>query len=168
MSTLWTPRGEVPVDRDPPSQRAGGASDGDPQVGAPADPLDEAQAINLEDLTPEERERAEQAIREMAEAREALLAAPAAVVVANHAMGLYELAALHLSQKEPNFSQATVAIDALGALLDGMAGRLGDPEPTLREGLDQIRMAYVALKQSAASKAGDGDAADTSDGDSKQ
>ena len=72
---------------------------------------------------------------------------PASVVVANHAMGLYELAALHLANQPPNFSEATVAIDALGALLDGMTSRrLGEPEATLREGLSQIRMAFVQLK----------------------
>ena len=71
---------------------------------------------------------------------------PASVVVANHAMGLYELAALHLASQPPNFTAATVAIDALGALLDGMQGRLGEPEATLREAMSQIRMAFVQLK----------------------
>jgi hypothetical protein len=82
----------------------------------------------------------------MAEARERLMSTPASTVIANHAMGLYELAALHLSQQTPNFSEATVAIDGLTAIVESLAGRLGDAEPTLREGLDQLRIGYVQLK----------------------
>lgn len=137
MSTLWTPGGEVPVgDRteESPSEPAAGDEPGAPEV------------FDLDSLSPEEREQAEQYIRELAESRERLKAVPASVVVANHAMGLYELAALHLSSQPPNFTEATVAIDALGALLDGMQGRLGEPETTLREGLSQIQMAFVQLK----------------------
>ena len=137
MSTLWTPGGEVPV--------------GDRTTEASGEPADRAAAealegFDLDNLSPEEREQAEQYIRELTESRERLKAVPAAVVIANHAMGLYELAALHLSNQPANFAEATVAIDALGALLDGMQGRLGEAEPTLREGLSQLRMAFVQLK----------------------
>lgn len=138
MSTLWTPGGEVPVgDRpsDPGPAGTAGASD-------PAPP----EGFDLDSLSPEEREQAEQYIRELAESRERLKSVPASVVVANHAMGLYELAALHLASQPPNFTEATVAIDALGSLLDGMKGRLGEPEATLREAMSQIRMAFVQLK----------------------
>ena len=68
-----------------------------------------------------------------------LLGAPAAMVVVNHAMGLYELAALHLMQPEPKLAEASVAIDALGALVEGMTGRLGPDEDTVREALAQLR-----------------------------
>ena len=150
MATLWTPEGEVPVSRH--AREAAGADPSDleapdPPINPPIDPLDEAQSLNLEDLSPEEREKAEEAIRQLAETRERIRSVPAAMVVANHAMGLYELAAIHLAAQPPNFGDATVAIDALGALTDGMAGRLGDAESTLREGLSQMRMAYVQLKQ---------------------
>ena len=104
------------------------------------------EGVSLDDLSPEERARAEEMIEEMAEARDRLVETPAAVVIANHGMGFYELAALHLSQQPPNFAEATVAIDALTALLDGLDGRLGEAEPTLREALDQLRMAFVQLK----------------------
>ena len=137
MSTLWTPGGEVPV-----GDRTTGPPD-EPAAGHAAAAPDE---FDLDSLSPEEREQAEQYIRELAESRERLKSVPASVVVANHAMGLYELAALHLSDQPPNFAQATVAIDALGALLDGMQGRLGEAETTLRDGLSQIRMAFVQLK----------------------
>ena len=138
MSTLWTPGGEVPV--------------GDRSTEAPDEPAapDDAAALpedfDLDSLSPEEREQAEQYIRELAESRERLKAVPAGVVVANHAMGLYELAALHLSSQPPNFTEAAVAIDALSALLDGMQGRLAEAEPTLRDALSQIQMAFVQLK----------------------
>ena len=137
MSTLWTPGGEVPVD-----DRATGASSEPAADATAAAPID----FDLDSLSPEEREQAEQYIRELAESRERLKAVPASVVVANHAMGLYELAALHLSNQPPNFAEGAVAIDALGALLDGMKGRLGEAEPTLQDALSQIRMAFVQLK----------------------
>lgn len=148
MSTLWTPGGEVPVDRNPPPPDAGPAEDpGSDQAGAGAAAAPKA---DLDDLSPEEREQAEQMIRDMAEARERLLSAPAAAVVANHGMGLYELAALHLTQQPPNFSEAVVAIDAMGAVTGALAGRLGDAEATLNDALGQIRKAYVQLKSQAA------------------
>ena len=145
MSTLWTPGGEVPVgDRaaEAGTAEAPTASAEAGSMAGPAPPED----FDLDSLSPEEREQAEQYIRELAESRKRLKSVPASAVVANHAMGLYELAALHLANQPPNFTEASVAIDALGALLDGMKGRLAEPEATLREGLSQIRMAFVQLK----------------------
>ena len=96
MSSLWTPGGEHPVDR---------PISGSPSADIPApDPAldDEIAAalpdgITLDELTPEERARAEEMVREMTEARSRLLETPASMIVANHGMGLYELAALHLA-----------------------------------------------------------------------
>lgn len=172
MGTLWTPQGEVPIKKQPKqnttqntnvtdhtdgsrttgtSQHAGasqstGASQ-HLQDTQPADPLAEAQSFNLDNLSPEEREKAEEAIRNLAETRQRLLEVPAATVVANHAMGLYELAALHLAAQPPNFTESSLAIDAMSALVEGMSGRLGEAESTLHEGLNQIRIAFVKLKQ---------------------
>ncbi len=158
MSTLWTPGGEVPVgDR---RSEAGPASHDTPAADAGAAAHEE---FDLDSLSPEEREQAEQYIRELAESRERLKAVPASVVVANHAMGLYELAALHLSSQPANFAEGAVAIDALGALLDGMKGRLGEAEPTLQDALSQIRMAFVQLKN----RPEDGDAGESGDGGSE-
>lgn len=81
----------------------------------------------------------------MAELRAQLVATPVEVVVANHAYGLFELAALHLEQRPPRLEQAKTAIDAMGALVEGLAGRLGAAEPDLLEGLATIRMAYVQV-----------------------
>ncbi len=71
---------------------------------------------------------------------------PADVVIANHCYGLFELAAIYLSQTPPILFQARVAIDALGAILDGLVGRLGEAEPQLRESLSQLRLAFVSLE----------------------
>lgn len=150
MSSLWTPGGEHPVEPSAPQPSAVPDQ-------APADPaLDNEIAaalpdgVRLDELSPEERSRAEEMMREMAEARDRLLATPAAVIVANHAMGLYELAALHLSQQDPDFKEATVAIDGLAAIVEGLKGRLGEAEPTLTEALDQVRMGFVQLKAKTA------------------
>ncbi len=146
MSSLWTPAGEHPADRSSTSDP------GDPAEPTPDGALDDEIAaalpdgMTLDDLSPEERARAEEMLKEMADARERLISTPAATIVANHAMGLYELAALHLSARTPNFAEATVAIDALGAIADGLAGRLGDDEEAVKQSLDQIRMAFVQLK----------------------
>ena len=148
MSSLWTPGGEHPVDREPPSTASTPPPAADPTLDdeiAAALP----EGVTLDDLSPEERARAEQMVKEMAEARERLVATPASTIVANHAMGLYELAALHLSQQQPNFTEASVAIDALAAIVDGLEGRLDEAEATLNEALGQLRMAFVQLKNQA-------------------
>lgn len=131
--SLWTPGGEHPVDRQAPA--AAPDEDDDPFAG----------------LTPEERERAMQMAEEMDDVRRQLASVPAAVVVANHAMGLYELAAIHLSSEPPNFVEAQVAIDALGAIAERLAGRLGDNEATLQDAYRQLQMAYVQLHAAATS-----------------
>jgi hypothetical protein len=98
--SLWTPGGE----HTPPPQ-----------------PSSEPAPPGLDDMSPEERRQLEAMQAEMAEVRAQLLAAPAAVVVANHAMGIYELAAIHLTAPEPKLSEAVLAIDALAALVEGLA-----------------------------------------------
>ena len=103
--------------------------------------------VTLEDLSDEERANAEAIIKEVAQARERMLQTPAATIVANHAMGLYELAALHLSTETPNFAEASIAIDALNAIVEKMVGRLGEGEATVVNARDQIRVAFVRLKQ---------------------
>jgi len=88
----------------------------------------------------------------MAELRDQLARTPAAAVVANHAYGLFELAALHLSLDPPQLDEATVAIDALGAIVTALHGRLGDAEHHLQDGLAQLRLAFVQLKGAQSSE----------------
>jgi hypothetical protein len=81
----------------------------------------------------------------MAAIRAQLAAAPPEQVVANHLIGLYELAAIHLGRETPNLPAARLAIDALGAVLDSCRGRLGEPEPTLVAARSQIQLAFVSV-----------------------
>lgn len=85
----------------------------------------------------------EEARQMLAEVREQLLGVPAEVVVSNHAMGLYELAAIHLANDPPSLEDARLAIDALGCLVDGLGDRLGEHADTLRAALANIRMVFV-------------------------
>ena len=77
--------------------------------------------------------------------RAELANSPVEVVVANHCYGLFELAAVYLSQQPPLLAQARLAIDALASLVDGLAGRLGEAEDQLKDGLGQLRLAYVQI-----------------------
>ncbi len=80
------------------------------------------------------------------EARRRVGEAPAEVVVANHVMGLYELAAIHLSADQPNLPAASLAIDAVACLVDGLGDRLGPDIGSLRDALANIRIAFVQIK----------------------
>ena len=128
MSSLWTPGGERPVSREP----QGGPSTG-PEVPAGEPSPEEMQA-------------------RLAELQEQLARTPAEVVVANHAFGMFELAALHLSLQPPQLEQARLAIDALASLVDGLGERLGEHARELADGLANLRMAYVQIH--AATRAG--------------
>ena len=135
--SLWTPGGEVPIEPNRPASRTPDADGFDPFDGR-----------DLDDLSPAERQQVEAMISEMAEAQRQVLAAPAAVVVANHAMGLFQLAALHLKQPEPDFDAARLAIDTMAGLLDAAGDRLGDDGATLAEGVLELQRAFVARRSS--------------------
>ncbi|MEO1065263.1 MAG: hypothetical protein AAFZ07_27930 [Actinomycetota bacterium] len=132
MSSIWTPGGEVPIGDDD-----GDAVDAD---GVPEELLGPDGEVDP-DLYRQMQEQ-------MAAAREQLLETPAAVVVANHIMGLYELGALHLTSDPPNLAEAALAIDAVALLVENLDGRLAE-EATLVEALTQIRMAYVEVTNRA-------------------
>ena len=83
------------------------------------------------------------------DARRRIAEAPAQVVVVNHLMGLYELAAIHLSAEPPKLDDASLAIDALAALVDKLGDRLGDDIETMRDALANIQMVYVQMKSKA-------------------
>ena len=119
MSTLWTPGGERPVGREP-----------DPAPSAPSG-------------APQSEEELQ---AQLAELRDQLARTPAEVVIANHAFGLFELAALHLSLEPPQLDQARLAVDALGSLVEGLGDRLGEHAKELMTGLSQLRMAYVQIQ----------------------
>ena len=120
MGTIWTPGGEQPV-------------------GDEGDQKSTSQQVGQEP-PPEELEA------ELAEVQRQLLETPASVIIANHAIGLFQLAALHLNQQPPNLVDSQLAIDALGSLVEGLGDRLGPDEDALRDALAQIRLAFVQIK----------------------
>jgi Domain of unknown function (DUF1844) len=150
VSSLWTPGGEHKVERADEPERSGTAQPEDSRArpdsgGGPPGPRGAPPGSRAappdRDASPEEAE--------LEELRRQLVEAPVEVVIANHAYGLFELAALHLGSHPVQLDKARLAVDALGALIEGLEGRLGEPEASLREALAQIRMAYVQISNAA-------------------
>jgi uncharacterized protein with GYD domain len=145
VSSLWTPDGEYrPRPSGPHSDL-----DGTPAGGAADAATDDAASDAAYELDQElsEDEIAE-AQERLADARARLAEIDPEVIVANHAMGLYELAAIHLSSDPPNLRGASLAIDAFGAIVDNVGDRLGPDAATLRDALVQIRMVFVEMSRS--------------------
>ena len=53
---------------------------------------------------------------------------------------------MHLSASPPHLASAALAIDAFACLVEGLEGRLGEEEPTLRGALSNVRLAFVQIK----------------------
>ena len=133
MSGLWTPGGPDPENREP-GEPPTVAGRGDEPAGPP--PTAEEMA----------------AVREL---HDRLAATPVADVIVNHAIGIWQLALVHLGvvtppdesgrRPEPDLAAAGLAIDALAALVDGLAERLGEGESMLRDALVQAQMLYVEV-----------------------
>jgi hypothetical protein len=121
VSSLWTPGGERPITSDAPA--------GSP-TREPGEPTEE-----------ELRQAAEQYLAEIQNT-------PAQVIVANHAIQLFELARIYLSGQPPSFDDARLAIDAMTAVVESLGGRLGEDEATLTDALAQIRLAFVQMRKS--------------------
>jgi hypothetical protein len=131
VSGLWTPGGGDPAQ--PPSEPNGAT---DPAAG-PAPSAEEVAAVR--------------------ELHERLKATPVADVIVNHAIGIWQLALVHLGvvtppdpdgdTPVPDLASAGLAIDALAALVDGLAERLGEGEEMLREALQQAQMLYVEVAE---------------------
>jgi hypothetical protein len=135
MSSLWTPYGERQPEpseaetRTAPSDAGPGAGPGGTQAPPGTDDVTEA---------------------EMREAMARLAATPVRDIIANHAIGLWELAVLHLGlggAAHVDLEEAALAIDAMSALVDGLGDRLGEHAGPLRDALSQLRMAFVQVKQ---------------------
>ncbi|HEY5245785.1 MAG TPA: hypothetical protein VIJ60_08965 [Acidimicrobiales bacterium] len=135
--SLWTPSGEHPVDRDDPADPPGDPAGG-PGPGGGAGPVGGQPTVE--------------------ELRRQLAEAPPEVVVANHCYGLFELAAVYLSQSPPLLDEARLAIDALGYVVEGLGERLGDAYPALKDGMAQLQLAFVQLgaAEEARQEAGNG------------
>lgn len=126
MSGLWTP------------------GSGDPSE--PASPLEDV---------PDEPPASPEEVAAVRELHERLSATPVADVIVNHAIGIWQLALVHLGvvtppdelgrRPAPDLASAGLAIDALAALVDGLTERLGSGEEMLRDALQQVQMLYVEI-----------------------
>lgn len=97
---------------------------------------------------------------QMAAARAEILEADPADIVANHAMGLYELAAIHITAEDPDLRAARLAVDAVAALVEQLGNRLDPHTATLQEALHQIRLAFVERSKALDEAASAEDSAD--------
>jgi len=130
VSSFWTPSGEheVPTDSDAtPAPNLSNEPGGQPEI------------------DPETADAMEQQLRE---AQEQLLSVPASQIVANHVIGLFELAALHLRVDPPDLEEARLPIDAMGVLVEQLGDQLPEHQ-TLTAALHQIRLAYVEVQNQA-------------------
>jgi hypothetical protein len=130
VGSLWTPEGEHPV--------------GDAVGEATSEPSDDRPGLGDAEVGTAEEEEA--ILAQIDEARSRVAEVPAEIIVTNHAMGLYELAAIHLSGNPPDLASAALAIDAFACLVEGLGERLGADVATLRDALAQIRLAFVQIK----------------------
>lgn len=133
MAGLWTPDGREQPDDDELAY----FDDGDEEHTGGLTSAEERQAL----------------ADQLAAMQEELAQTPAEVVVANHAVGLFQLATIHLNRRPPNLQDGRLALDAFAALIEGLPGRLGDDEATLKEALSQARLAFVQLASSEAEQA---------------
>jgi hypothetical protein len=133
MSTIWTPSGEYVPRQEPPEQPK-----------APPPPAGPGPA--------EGRQPTEEEIEAALAAARASLHTPVIEHIGGHAMALFELAALHLEreaatggQEKPDLAEASLAIDAMAALVEGLGERLEPYRGQLENALNQLRMAFVQL-----------------------
>ncbi len=97
--------------------------------------------MSEQDLTPEQLEQL----------REQLASVPAGAVVAEAAMPLVTMAQMRLGLPAEQYARfrdldaARLLIDALGGLLSATEGRLGPPEPSLRQALADLRLAFAEV-----------------------
>lgn len=133
MSGLWTPSGGDDSFR-------GGGDDRSPAAAPGAEP------------SPEPTEEEIAALREL---HTRLVSTPVADVIVNHALGIWQLALVHLGvvtppdeqgrPPTPDLASAGLAVDALAALVDGLGARLGEHEVVLRDALAQAQMLFVEV-----------------------
>jgi hypothetical protein len=132
VSSIWTPSGEYQPEEEAPSAPPA------PPGGAP-----EGEAISPEEL------------EAMGRLHDQLRATPAIDVVANHVVQLFQLALVYLGAgvggddasgaPVADLVQASIVIDTMAAIVDGLGPRLGDHEQTLRDALTQLQLLWVEI-----------------------
>lgn len=140
MSSLWTPHGEQPVGPNQPgpsSSPSPGSPPGGPGGGYP-DEFGAPDGGDDEEISPEQ----------MQEMLARLASTPVEAIVTQFAVQLQELAVLHLGisqEQRESLPQASIAIDALGAIVDSLGERLEPNTAALRQVIAQLRLAYVEI-----------------------
>ena len=140
MSSIWTPSGEYR----PRDEGAGGDAPGPGDDDVATEPvLAEGPEISAEEL---------EALRRV---HEQLRATPAIDVVANHVVQLFQLALVYLgaggapaeAEAAPvaDLVQASLVIDTMAAIVDGLGPRLAEHEQTLRDALSQLQLLWVEI-----------------------
>ncbi|MFL3020842.1 MAG: hypothetical protein ACJZ6C_05705 [Candidatus Poriferisodalaceae bacterium] len=125
MSSFWTPSGEHEV--------PGETSDAEPVPGLAGDP----------EIDPDTAAAMEQQL--IVRLRSNYFRSLQDQIVANHVIGLFELAALHLRVDPPNLEEARLPIDAMGILVEQLGDQLPEHQ-TLSAALHQIRLAFVEVQ----------------------
>lgn len=143
MGNLWTPSGgDVPD----PERQAG--PPGTP--GSGSDPAAQGDSASQGESAPQDNAAwAEELRRTRAE----LAATPVADIIANHVIGLWQLAVLHLTPEDgdaPRLDEASLAVDAMAGLVESLGDRLGPHSEPLREALAQLRLAFVQIQDRSA------------------
>ena len=128
MSSLWTPSGEHFPDKE----------DGAPNQ-PPPPPSGSAPPSGDEPITEAAQAEIDAMRRQLAEVTGRSGGSQPLLRPLRAGSGLFVPGA-------PMLFQARLAIDALGSLLDGLSGRLGEAEPPLLDALSQLRLAFVQLE----------------------
>lgn len=155
MSSLWTPYGE----HEPRPERPAGD---EPTPGAAGPAAGAAQEAGSGEAGPGETGPGEaeavdpEALREMLGR---LAATPVEAIVAQFAVELREIAALHLglsAERPESLEQARLAVDAMGALVESLGERLGTNAQPLARALADVRLAFVEVSQTRTPSGADG------------
>lgn len=142
MTGLWTPNGEIqPGNNDETKEEHSDVA---------KSPMDDA----FEGMSEEEKQAALEQITEM---RGELLSTPARDIIGNHIVGFYELASVHLSEaagaqgteRESRLKEASLCIDAMASVVQGLGDRLDQHSQPLAAALSQMQLAYTQVKSGA-------------------
>lgn len=157
MSSLWTPDGERPVPPTDtgtpaatPTDHPNGPAGGAPEVSEALRTAASQLGVDLESMSPEDIAQLESEMAEMMRARREMAETPAADMVANHMMRLFDLTMIYLEADPPRFSDATTVIESFRAVLDHTGDRLGAHAELLNDALNQMQMVFVQVKESRA------------------
>ncbi len=138
MSTIWTPSGERPVGGGSPAPPGPGPGPGPGAMGPAA--VADGDEVSEEELA-----------EHMAQVQAEIRATPASAIVANHCIGLFQLAVIHLDPEAPELGEAKLAIDAIAGVLEAVGDRLGPEAASLHDALAQLQLRYVEVRGSAPS-----------------